>query len=109
MNAPVLPPTTPAPNPVDADLEEHEHEYIHSYFPLETRELTANEELFITRSRESDTEGCLSLLNSGLVDIDVQDQWGSTALMHAANKCNYVLVTALLKRGANIDKQDYVS
>jgi len=91
----------------DAAGDDHEHEYTHSYYPLETRELTTNEQNFIRAAQEGQLDHCASYLNNGLVDVDVQDQWGSTALMHAVNKRHTSLVLMLLSKGANIDKQDY--
>jgi hypothetical protein len=94
--------------PAEGDPEEHEHEYTHSYYPLETKEMTLHEQHFIMQSQEGAAESCLQMLAAGLVEVDVQDQWGSTALMHAVNKKHLPLVNALLARKADINKQDYV-
>jgi hypothetical protein len=95
--------------PPEGDVEEHEHEYTHSYYPLETKELNINEQNFIWKAQEGALDACTQLLAQELVDVDVQDQWGSTALMHAVNKKHTSLVHFLLSKKANIDKQDYVS
>jgi hypothetical protein len=73
-------------------VEEHEHEYTHSYYPLETKELTLNEQNFIWNAQEGAQDACAAAINAGIVDVDVQDQWGSTALMHAVNKKHTSLV-----------------
>ena len=52
-------------------------------------------------------EACAAAIASGLVEVDVQDKWGSTALMHAVNKKHTPLVHYLLSKGADINKQDY--
>ena len=105
--APPLVPAGAAPPPGEGDVEEHEHEYTHSYYPLETKELNLNEQAFINAAQEGLLDQCAQALSNGLVDVDVQDQWGSTALMHAVNKKHTALVTYLLSKRADINKQDY--
>lgn len=105
----IVAPPQPTGAPLEENLEEHEHEYTHSFYPLDSRELTLNEQNFITQAQEGHLEACQQLLALHNVDVDVQDQWGSTALMHSINKKHVNLVLWLLSKKADINKQDYVS
>lgn len=103
-NAP-LPNPAGVPGEINADGEHDDSEYQHSHMPLETRELTSTEELWLQHAIEGNLDGLQSLV--GRVDVDCCDQWGSTALMHACHRKHVSCVNFLLGSGANINKQDY--
>jgi len=105
------PGTAAPPNPEqrgDGEVEDHESEYVHTHMPLEPRELTDSEKIFLRHSIDGDLEAMQHMFTHGAVgDIDCQDQWGSTPLMHAAFRKHIPIVQWLLTNGADINKQDY--
>lgn len=108
--------------------EEEDNEYSHKYQPLDIRELSDAEKLFIEYGTNGQLEQMIDLYNkakqphSGAragvagsaavpttlsIDIDCCDQWGSTALMHASVRKHVSVMRWLCANGADINKQDY--
>lgn len=102
------------------NVDEDDSEYSHKYQPIDARELSDAERLFVEYGTNGQLDLMVDLYNKANVksntmnhnhtisiDIDCCDQWGSTALMHASVRKHIHVIKWLCSCGADINKQDY--
>jgi len=71
-----------------------------------TKKPTGDEKLMIEAAFTGDYEQVKSLLDAR-VNVNAADEYGHTALMHAALMLNYKIEKLLLERGADVAQMDH--
>ncbi len=67
----------------------------------------SNIDQFVSAAKKGDYDLVCSLLSQG-INIDGQNRYGDTALIHASSNGHERVVSLLIERGANLDIQNNV-